>query len=62
LAQLSSTLIWKKSEPKVFNWSEFHFSDKIHTLVGFSDITGVSGISYLSLKNSKQVLKKESRE
>ena len=29
-------LIWKKSEPKVFNWSEFHFfevtSYKIHTL------------------------------
>ena len=29
-------LIWKKSEPKVFNWSEFHFSEvtsyKIRTL------------------------------
>ena len=32
-----SVLIWKKSEPKVFKWSEFHFyevtSYKIHTLV-----------------------------
>ena len=32
-----SALIGKKSEPKVFNWSEFHFSEvtsyKIHTLV-----------------------------
>ena len=31
-----SVLIWKKSEPKVFNWSEFHSfkvtSYKIHTL------------------------------
>ena len=31
-----SALIWKKSEQKVFNWSEFHFSEvtsyKIHTL------------------------------
>ena len=30
-------LIWKKSEPKVFNWSEFHFCEvtsyKIHILV-----------------------------
>ena len=31
-----SALIWKKSGPKVFNWSEFHFSEvtsyKIQTL------------------------------
>ena len=31
-----SVQIWKKSEPKVFNWSEFHFSEvtsyKIHIL------------------------------
>ena len=31
-----SVLIRKKSEPKMFNWSEFHFSEvishKIHTL------------------------------
>ena len=34
---LLTFLIWKKSEPKVFNWSEFRFSEvtsyKIHTLV-----------------------------
>ena len=32
-----SALIWKKSEPKVFNWSELHLSTvtsyKIHILV-----------------------------
>ena len=37
-----SVLIWKKSESKVFNWSEFHFSEvtsyKIHTLI-YDDFT-----------------------
>ena len=37
--KLWPVLIWKKSEPKVFNWSEFHFfevtSYKIHTLSGW---------------------------
>ena len=32
-----SALIWKKSDPKVFNWSELHLSEvtsyKIHILV-----------------------------
>ena len=35
--KLWSAPIWKKSEPKVFNWSEFHISQvtsyKIHTLI-----------------------------
>ena len=39
---------WKKSEPKVFNWLEFHFSDvtsyKIHILM--SDLQGRVCISY----------------
>ena len=33
-------LIWKKSEPKVFNWSEFHLSEvtfyEIHILVKYN--------------------------
>ena len=59
ISTIRSALIWKKSEPKVFNWPELHLSEvtsyKIHTLHKISKKQGKNDRVPTSKKNIEKV-------